>query len=126
MDSQSLVSVVVLEDEALIALDVEQSLCDAGFNVLAVLSFCSEALRWLQSNSPDVAVLDIELNDGSCEAVARLLHERNIPFVVHSGSAFDPRYCDPIFQKGTWVSKPAGDGDVANAVAACVRGGSAA
>ncbi|MER9205220.1 response regulator [Mesorhizobium sp. M0771] len=120
MDSQSAVSVVVLEDEALIALDVEQSLCDAGFNVLAVLSSCSEALEWLQSNSPDVAVLDIELNDGKCETVARVLHERNIPFVVHSGSEFDPSYCDPIFQKGAWVSKPAGEGDVSNAVAACV------
>ncbi|MHB9436578.1 MULTISPECIES: response regulator [unclassified Mesorhizobium] len=119
MGSQSVLSVVVLEDEALIALDVEQSLCDAGFNVLAVLSSCSEALEWLQSNSPDVAVLDIELNDGNCDAVARLLYERNIPFVVHSGSAFDPRCYDPIFQKGTWVSKPAGEGDVTNAVAAC-------
>ncbi|MER8857573.1 response regulator [Mesorhizobium sp. M0757] len=126
MGSQSVLSVVVLEDEALIALDVEQSLCDAGYNVLAVLPSSSEALEWLQSNSPDVAVLDIELNDGNCEAVARLLHERNIPFVVHSAIAFDPRYHDPIFQKGTWVSKPAGDGDVTNAVAACVRRRSAA
>ncbi|MER9355619.1 response regulator [Mesorhizobium sp. M0514] len=126
MGTQSVLSVVVLEDEALIALDVEQSLCDAGFNVLAVLSSCSEALEWLQSNSPDVAVLDVELNDGNCEAVARLLHERNIPFVVHSGSAFDGSYYDPIFQNGTWVSKPAGDGDVTNAVAACVRSRSAA
>ncbi|MES0006086.1 response regulator [Mesorhizobium sp. M0062] len=126
MGSQSVLSVVVLEDEPLIALDVEDTLCDAGFNVLAVLPSCSQALEWLQSNSPDVAVLDIELNDGSCEDIARLLYGRDIPFVVHSGSAFDPRYHDRIFQKGTWVSKPGADGDVTNAVAACVRRRSAA
>ncbi|MER9493982.1 response regulator [Mesorhizobium sp. M0320] len=126
MGSQSVLSVVVLEDEPLIALDVEDTLCDAGFNVLAVLPSCSQALEWLQSNSPDVAVLDIELNDGSCEDIARLLYERDIPFVVHSGSVFDPRYYAPIFQKGTWVSKPAADGDVTNAVAACVTRRSAA
>ncbi|WP_352590499.1 response regulator [Mesorhizobium caraganae] len=125
MDSQSASSVVVLEDEALIALDVEEALHDAGFNVVAVMSSCSDALDWLQANSPDVAVLDIDLRDGDCVAIARLLYDRYIPFVVHSGSRSDSCNHDPIFQKGTWVSKPSLSGELTNAVAACVRSRSA-
>ena len=120
MDSLAVPSVVILEDEALIALDVEEALRDAGFNVLAVMSSCADALEWLEANSPDVAVLDIDLRDGNCVAIAGILFDRNIPFVVHSGSNSDSGYHDPIFLKGRWVSKPSLYADLTNAVAACV------
>jgi len=126
MDSQSVLSVVVLEDEALIALDVEDALRDAGFNVVAVMSSCAEASKWLEANSPDIAVLDIDLRDGNCVAIARLLWDRNIPFVVHSGSSPDSGHLDPIFQKGRWVSKPSLYSELTNAVAACASDGSTA
>jgi DNA-binding response OmpR family regulator len=124
MDSQSVLSVVVLEDEALIALDVEQTLRDAGFNVLAVMSSCADALEWLEANSPNVAVLDIELRDGNCAAAVEQLCERDIPFVVHSGSSFSSDYHDPIFLKGRWVMKPSDPSELTNAVAACASNGS--
>jgi DNA-binding response OmpR family regulator len=120
MDTRSVLSVAVLEDEALIALDIEETLRDAGFNVAAVMSSSAEAFKWLEANSPDVAVLDIDLRDGDCVAIAELLCDRNIPFVVHSGSKSDSDNHDPIFQKGRWVTKPSLDGELTNAVAACV------
>ena len=127
MDSQSVLSVVVLEDEALIALDVEEALRDAGFKVLAVISSCADAHKWLETNSPDVAVLDIELRDGNCAAIASLLHDRNIPFVVHTGSSSETARDEaPIFLKGRWVSKPNGPSELTDAVAACINAGSTA
>lgn len=126
MDSQSVLSVVVLEDEALIALDVEEALRDAGFNVLAVISSCADAQEWLETNSPDVAVLDIELRDGNCAAIASLLHDRDIPFVVHTGSSSETARDEaPIFLKGRWVSKPNAPSELIDAVAACANIGSA-
>ena len=126
MGSRGVSSVVVLEDEALIALDVEEALRDAGFNVLAVMSSCADALEWLEANSPDIAVLDIDLRDGNCVSIAGLLCARNIPFVVHSGSSSGSGYHDPIFLKGRWVSKPSLHSDLTNAVLACVSSGSTA
>ncbi|PZV33857.1 response regulator [Mesorhizobium kowhaii] len=118
MDRQTCASVVLLEDEALIALDVEYSLRNAGFNVLGVFSSCAATLEWLKTNSPDVAVLDIDLRDGDCVSIAKVLCARKIPFVVHSGSPASSGYHDPIFLKGKWVAKPCSPSDLADAVTA--------
>ena len=58
--------VLVLEDEPIIALDIEGILCDAGLEVAATLSTCAAAMEWLKANTVDVALLDIDLPDGSC------------------------------------------------------------
>ncbi|WP_051371497.1 response regulator [Mesorhizobium loti] len=60
MDTETAVSVVLLEDEPLIAIDIEDQLQSAGFNIVKVLSTCAEALEWLQDHSPDIAILDLE------------------------------------------------------------------
>jgi DNA-binding response OmpR family regulator len=71
--------VLVLEDEAIIAIDVENILTDAGLAVAATLGSCADALKWLDANDAEVALLDMHLLDGSCEPVARRLAEKGIP-----------------------------------------------
>jgi CheY-like chemotaxis protein len=110
------VSVLVVEDEPLIALDIEEMLTSAGCTVAAILDTCEAAEVWLASNSPDVAILDIQLKDGTCESVARTLHERSIPFVVHSGSEQSDDVLHPIFREGSWVAKPASQDELAEAL----------
>lgn len=78
--------VVVLEDEAIIAIDVENILTDAGLSVAGTLGSCADALRWLDANDAEVALLDMHLFDGSCEPVSRRLAEKGIPFVVFSAT----------------------------------------
>ena len=51
-------SVLVLEDQFLIALDAEQALRKAGALDVRLASSVSEALRILASFAPEVAVLD--------------------------------------------------------------------
>jgi DNA-binding response OmpR family regulator len=110
-------TVMILEDEALIALDIEENLRSAGFDVSAVMSSCVDGLKWLETNSPDAAVLDIELRDGDSAAIAKLLHSRAIPFVVHSGSQPMTLDIDPIFREGRWVGKPSAVHEIREAVA---------
>ena len=114
MDHQ--ISVLILEDEALVALDLEGLLRDAGFKIDGVFSSCAAALEWVEGNSPDVVIMDIELADGDCVKIATLLDERGIPFVVHSASVASSSFHDPIFLQGTWVTKPVSPSELCNAV----------
>lgn len=101
-------SVLLLEDEPIIAMDVEYWLRDAGFEVAG--SFCSyvNALDWLKSEeaNADIAVLDIVVRDRDCLSVAQILQERGIPFIVDAAGTNDPDFHNPVFAKSKWLSKP--------------------
>ena len=68
--------VLIVEDELLIALDVEQALLNAGYEVCGVASSESEALAMAEALHPDLAVVDINLNPGDGRSVARALQEK--------------------------------------------------
>lgn len=99
-------TVLILEDQPLIALDIEELLFESGFKNVSLVSSCADAEDWLQTNQPDVAILDINLRDGICVEVAKTLVECDVPFVVHTGS--DPSVADDnvVFLKGRWIGKP--------------------
>lgn len=104
---------LLLEDEPLIALDLEMTLGNAGFDVTTVTS-CSEALEWLDVCRPDIVIVDIILSDGPCHAVVKQLVADGIPFLVHSGD-HPSMHADTPFAGGKWVSKPADVGEMARA-----------
>jgi DNA-binding response OmpR family regulator len=104
MDARSAKSILILEDEPLIALDHDLHVGRAGFTLITIFSSCAPAHDWLRSNSPTVALLDVRLRDGPCSEVAKLLRKNGIPFVVCSGSSKED--ADPEFHHGIWVSKP--------------------
>jgi DNA-binding response OmpR family regulator len=96
--------VLILEDETMIAMMVEDELVDAGFRTAGPFATCSNALSWLSTNTPDLAVLDTQLQDGSCQGIALELRRRGIPFVVYSGAT----NTDMTELAGApWVEKPA-------------------
>jgi DNA-binding response OmpR family regulator len=95
-----------LEDEALIALDVEMTLTREGFSVVT-FSRCEDAEQWLETNTPHVAIIDVELSDGPSIAAVAILIERNTPFIVHSGDTETSPYRDTVFEAGVWIGKPA-------------------
>lgn len=68
---------LLLEDEPLVAIDLDMTLTAAGFTVYTAMS-CIEANSWLESNRPDIVVVDIELRDGTCAGVVTRLNEANI------------------------------------------------
>lgn len=82
-------SVLVVEDEALVAMLVEDALLDAGATVLGPAATVAEALALLERETPHVAVLDLNLAGETSTPVADALALRGIPFVVATGYGAD-------------------------------------
>jgi len=78
-------SVMLVEDEAIVALAVNDSLTDLGFSVIGPFSRVSDACRALQDNKVDAAILDINLDGELVYSLAELLTARKIPFVFATG-----------------------------------------
>jgi CheY-like chemotaxis protein len=92
--------VLVIEDEALIGLDLEQMLEDLGCDVVrrSDASIDADALASLAVNA---AVLDVALANGNSYPVADLLAELGIPFIFATGyeSVDDRFHLVPLIQK---------------------------
>jgi DNA-binding response OmpR family regulator len=68
--------VLIVEDEALVALDVEGALSEAGWEVCGVSGSESEALKLAEATRPPFAVVDVRLSPGGGRIVARELSRR--------------------------------------------------
>ncbi len=99
-------TVLLLEDEALIAVALQDSLEEEGYSVAGPFVACADALAWLASHRPDLAILDTVLKDGPCREVALMLTKAQVPLVVYSGHPGD-RNTLPELAGATWVEKPA-------------------
>ena len=97
--------VLLVEDEALIALALTDDLETAGYGVAGPFQRVSDTLEWLKGHTPDVAIIDVHLRDGSSAELARVLRNRDVPFIVFSGDKRDGRSQD-AFTGARWLSKP--------------------
>lgn len=77
--------VLIVEDEFLIAMDLAETVRDAGAEVVGPAASVSESLRLLSSQQVTVAVLDINLGAELSLIVAERLSQDQIPFVYYSG-----------------------------------------
>jgi DNA-binding response OmpR family regulator len=107
---------LLLEDEPLIAMDMELLLQGAGLDVTTVES-CEEANNWLEVRRPDIVIVDIMLRDGSSHNIAERLIRDAIPFIVHSGDPVS-MHADTVFSQGRWLSKPSSPDELIGAVRA--------
>lgn len=110
---------LVLEDEFLIALDLQDVLEAAGAQVTCA-GRVSEALEILRETTDlDFAVLDMHLGDTTSIPVARVLAERNIGFVFLSGlGKHDAQRLE--FPKALVIEKPYRAAALIGAVAAAL------
>ncbi len=80
-------SVLLLEDEPLILMDLEFAAEDRGLHPFTATT-CEAALALVEQNGNDIdlAILDVSLGGGStCFPVARQLDRHGIPYVLHTG-----------------------------------------
>ncbi len=82
-------SVMIVEDEPLIALALEEEFIKVIFLVSGPFRTCADALSALNAELPDVAVLDAVLEDGPCHDLALELKRRSVPFLICSGMSLD-------------------------------------
>lgn len=97
---------LVVEDEALIALNLQDELQNAGYEVAGPFTTCATALEWLRTGTPDVAVLDAVLKDGNCYNISLILSRRQVPFVIYSGYGEDRELLGDLYHV-PWIEKPA-------------------
>ncbi len=98
--------ILLAEDEAIIALELADSLEREGFEVAGPFTTCADAEGWLKAHQPSGAILDNALKDGPCEVLAGDLQRRGIPFVVYSGHSRTPDL-PVVFADVPWIVKPA-------------------
>ena len=80
-------TVLILEDEMIIALALEETLLKGGAGKLKIAMNLAEARSFLAENTVDAAVLDLRLPDGDSTQLGAELVAQNVAVVIHSGHA---------------------------------------
>jgi CheY-like chemotaxis protein len=93
--------ILVVEDEALVAMMLEDMLADFGCEVVGPAMRLDEGLELARLNGLDAAVLDINLGGERSYPIADLLEERGVPhaFVTGYGHSGRPGREDRVLQK---------------------------
>jgi DNA-binding response OmpR family regulator len=112
--------VLVVEDDALISMELTSVLIAAGADVIGPSSTVADALALVDREDISVAILDVRLGDDTVAPVARGLSRRKIPFVFYTGQGTS----DPIWRE--WpaskvIPKPSLPRSLIAAVAAAVN-----
>ncbi len=78
---------LIVEDEMLLALELEHEVEAGGHRVIGLASDLSEAMALIEQEQPEFAFVDIHLRDGPTGiAIGRHLASKGIPFVFVSGN----------------------------------------
>jgi CheY-like chemotaxis protein len=95
--------VLIVEDEALIAMLLEEMLADRGYVVAGHGATLAEACELARTLEVDAAILDVSLIGEEVFPVAEILLQRGIPFVFTTGygaAGLPPSWSGhPVFTK---------------------------
>jgi PAS domain S-box-containing protein len=96
--------VLLVEDEALVAMMIQECLAEFGYQVLGPIGTASEAAARVKDSQFEAAVLDINLGDGAVYPIADVLAARGVPFVFVTG--YDADSIESRFRKIPVLQKP--------------------
>lgn len=77
--------VLIVEDELLVAMELESLLEEQGCLVLGPASSVRAALEAVAADGPDAVLLDLNLHGERSTPIAEMLAARGIPYVIASG-----------------------------------------
>ena len=78
-------SVLVVEDEALIACDLQDILESNGYRVIGPAASIARALDLIKDETPDLALLDVNLREATSFALAETLTARKCKVIFVTG-----------------------------------------
>ena len=107
MNSKTLLNrrILVVEDEYLIAQDVQYDLEKAGATVLGPLPSVGQALEMIaRTDHIDAAVLDVNLGHDTSFSIAQALTIRSIPFLFATG--YDASDIPVVWRHARTETKP--------------------
>jgi DNA-binding NtrC family response regulator len=107
MSSDHSQPVLVVEDDPIIAFDLETILRELACEDVVVFTDNSGAIKWLNGATPGVAILDFKLTAGDSLDTANLLAHRSVP------TAFVTGYGDNLTLPATFSGCPVFDKPVA-------------
>jgi PAS domain S-box-containing protein len=95
--------VMIVEDEALVAMVVSESLSLLGCTVVGPFSRCADAMAAADAGEMDAAILDVNLDGEMVYPLAEMLVARGVPFIFVTGygaESIDRRFAQiPVIQK---------------------------
>jgi DNA-binding response OmpR family regulator len=95
--------ILIVEDEPLLALELDRALRVAGAKVVSA-GFLESGLCSTEHPQLSAAVVDLQLGDGDGTALCRRLRQLRVPFVVHTGY---PLMVTERWSGATVICKPA-------------------
>lgn len=110
--------VLVVEDEPLIALDVEAICLESGAATVTIARTVAE-LDTMDLQKFDIAILDRNLGIDTSHGIARRLDAQGTPFVFTSGFADENELAE--FPHAPLVQKPYSTNQILEAIAAALR-----
>ena len=99
--------VLIVEDEALVALDLTLALRDLGCIVLGPAADSAQTLALLRRQLPDAVLLDLGLQDGFALPLVEILAAASVPYVLTTGYAC-ARLEHPALRHAPHLDKPYG------------------
>lgn len=107
MAAQTSRSVLILEDEAIIGLDLAHGVKQAGHDVAGPFACEAKALAAVEAACPDAAILDVNLGEGrTSEELAARLDALGVPFLFLTGHCSDKIELFQRFPAAPRVAKP--------------------
>ncbi|WP_424934149.1 response regulator [Amaricoccus macauensis] len=77
--------ILVLEDHWLVAMHTEVLLQELGCDVIGPFMTLEEAISAMLLETPDVGLLDVHLEEGTCFPLASIFEAQGIPFAFATG-----------------------------------------
>lgn len=99
-------TVLIVEDEFLIAMDLQLLLEGQGWRIIGPVATVSQALALLEVELPSVALLDVNLGDELVTPVALALKGKGVPFALASAHARPEQYGGEVLAGAPNAGKP--------------------
>ncbi|MCB8822857.1 response regulator [Microvirga rosea] len=96
--------VLIVEDEAVIAMLIEDMVCDLGGQVVGTATKFEQAMSLALQANFDLAILDVNVDGVAIYPIADILGDRGTPFVFMTG--YDFSVIPERYQHNRVLSKP--------------------
>lgn len=106
---------MILDDEAIIALDLAGMLEDLGHSVVSMATRVAGGMEFARNGELDMAILDINVHGVTSFPLASILQDRGVPVIFASG--YGERGLIDGFRDALVLTKPYGLHDLTRVVA---------
>lgn len=105
MGADGSLRVLVVEDEMIIAMELEAQLQDLGHDVIGPFPTVRRALSGLTQETPDAALLDVNVGGELVTPVAQALAVAQVPYVLLTGYT-GRQLTEPVLRNAPRLGKP--------------------